>query len=171
MGWRNCKTRRGWGGVVGERQRNPGQTGASFRSAWRMWLWCALETYQLGCQWSFSEGSVHGVSLTAPLWGCWPQKQLALGRAIQLVVQQSQLLEQRFPQRTALAGEVYLILLTLDKHWIWVSGWRTCFSLNLSCLVLFYRNDTAKGTSSSFLLNAFPDLHPPSPTGRLPTHI
>lgn len=157
--------------VVGEQQCNPGQTGIFFRSAWRMCLQCALETQQLGCQWSFSEGSVHGVSCTAPLWGCWPQKQPALGRVIQLAVQQSQLLEQWFLQRTALAGEVYLILLPLDKHWTWVSGWRTCFPLNFLGLVLSYRNDMAKGTSFSFLLNAFPDLHPPSPTGRLPTHI
>lgn len=104
------------GCVAGERQCNPGQTGTSFRSVWRKWLQCALETHQLGCQWSFSEGSVHGVSCTAPPWGCWPQKQPALGRVIQLAVQQSQLLEQRFPQRTALAVEVYLILLALDKH-------------------------------------------------------
>lgn len=157
--------------VAGEWQCNPGQTCASFRSSCRMWLQYALETHQLGCQWSFSEGSVHGISHTAPPWGCWLQKQLALGRVIQLVVLQSQLLEQRFHQRTALAEEVHLILLTLDKHWIWVSGWRTCFPLNLFCLVLSYRMDAAKGISFSFLLNAFPDLHPPSPTGRLPTHL
>lgn len=157
--------------MAGEQQCNPGPTGASFRSAWRTWLPCALETHRLGCQWSFSEGSVHGVSHTAPPWGCWPQKQSALGRVIQLAVQQSQLLAQKFPQRTALAGEVYLILLALGKHRTLVSGWRTCLPLNLFCLVLSYRNDTAKGTSFSFHLNAFPDLHPPSPTGRLPTHI
>lgn len=58
---------------------------------------------------SVVRGSVHGVSHPALPWGCWPQKQPALGRVIQLAVKQSQLLEQRFPQRTALAEEIYLI--------------------------------------------------------------
>jgi len=88
-----------------------------------------------------------------------------------VAVPYSQLLEQRFPQRAILVREVYLILLALDNHRTWVSGWVTCFPLNLFYLVLSYMNDTAKGISLSFLLNIFPDLHPPSPTGRLPTHI
>lgn len=111
MGWRNCRAQGGSMCLVGEQPSDPSQPGTSCRSAWRMWLQGGLETHQLGCQWS--EGSVHGVSHPAPPWGCWPQKQPALGRVIQLAVKQSQLLEQRFPQRTALAEEIYLIFFFL----------------------------------------------------------
>lgn len=62
---------------------------------------------------SVVRGPVQSVSHPALPWGCWPQKQPALGRVIQLALQQSQLLEQRFPQRTALAGEIYLIFFPL----------------------------------------------------------
>lgn len=185
VGWRNCRGQGRSVSLVGEQPRSLSQPGTSCRWAWRMWLQCGLETHQLGCQGSEDQCSV---CHPAPPWGCWPQKQAALGRVIQLAVQHSQLLEQRFPRRAALAEEIYLIFFFLwintepGFHWkgflpvefvlscAFLQEWhckRYLLLLSLKCLSRFAPSQPYRQAAYSYLKTQYTETRI---TAVQPTH-